>query len=152
MSDPKPVGVTYDETIVHKPSYALAGLIVVIGIVQLFSDWRIAAVFFLSGFLVMWFCFARYQVSQGGVDVVVGAGWPHLHVAVADIASVKQSKNSFMTTGGWGYRGSWTFLRGVAISLGGRGAVVITTRKGKRLQLSSDHPFDLAMAAKSLIA
>ncbi len=150
MSDPPRSDVLYEETIVWKPAYALTALFVLIGIVQLFNDWRLAAVLLFAAFVLMWFCVARYTVSRQGIDVRVGAGWPHLKVDIVDIASVTPSHISIMTAGGWGYRGSWTLLRGVVISLGGRGAVLITTNRGKRLQLASHHPHDLFVAASSL--
>jgi len=139
----------YSERIVWAPSYPLAAVLAIVGVTQLFNQWILGAILLGAAALLMWFCVARYTITRQGVDVHVGLGRPQIHIAATDIASVAPTRVSMLT--GWGYRGSWTVLRNVAISLGGNGAVLITTRRGKRLQLASRHPSDLLNAASSLI-
>jgi len=143
--------VSYSEKIVWGPAYPLAGLIAIIGVVQLFSQWVVGAILVGGAGLVVWFSTARYVVSEAGVDVFVGGGRPHIHVAGDEIASVGPTRLTLRTAGGWGYRGSWTLLRGVAISLGGNGAVAITTRSGKKLRLASKRPNELLTAMEAFV-
>ena len=105
----------YSERIVWGPSYPLAAVLAVVGATQLFNRWIVGAILLGAAALVAWFCVARYTVTRQGVDVRVGLGRPHLHVGAADIASVEPTRVSMLT--GWGYRGSWTVLRNVAIPL-----------------------------------
>lgn len=119
------------------------------GVIQLVNQWIVGAILLGAAALVVWFCVARYTITREGVDVHVGLGRAHIHVAATEIASVDPTIVSMLT--GLGYRGSWTLLRHVAISLGGNGAVLVTTRRGKRLQLASRHPNDLLNAAASLV-
>jgi hypothetical protein len=149
MSAPRSAEILYAERIVWGPSIPLSAVLVVVGLIQLVNQWIVGAVLLGTALLIMWFCVARYTVTPRGVDVRVGLGAPHLHVPAGDIASVDPTTLSFVT--GWGYRGSWTLLRVVTVSLGGNGAVLITTRRGKRLQLTSRHPTDLMDATASLI-
>ena len=141
----------YVERVVWFPAYPLAAVLIVIGAVQLFDRWAIGAVLLATALVVAWFSVARYTVSNRGVEVVVGGGRPRLSIPADEIRSVEPTRISLLTSGGWGYRGSWTLLKGVAISLGGNGAVLITSRRGKRLQLSSRRPTDLLDATASLI-
>jgi hypothetical protein len=149
MSTTPSAEALYSERIVWAPSYPLAAVLAIVGVTQLFNQWIVGATLLGAAALVMWFCVARYTVTRQGVDVHVGLGRPHLHIAATDIASVDPTNFSILT--GWGYRGSWAVLRNVAISLGGNGAVLITTRRGKRLQLASRHPNDLVNATACLI-
>ena len=149
MSATPSADALYAERIVWSPSYPLAAVLAIVGVTQLFNQWIVGAILLGAAALVMWFCVARYTVTRQGIDVHVGLGRPHLHIAATDIVSVDSSRVSMLT--GWGYRGSWTVLRNVAISLGGNGAVSITTCRGKRLQLASRQPNDLLDAAASLI-
>jgi hypothetical protein len=141
----------YSERIVWAASYPLAAVLLAAGAVELFDRWALGAIFIAAALGVVWFCRARYTVSGRGVDVVVGGGRPHLFVAADDVQSVEPTRISLRNSGGWGYRGSWTMSKGVAISLGGNGAVVITSRSGKQLRLSSRHPDDRLSAAATLI-
>ena len=140
----------YAERIVWGPAYPLAVVIAATGVVQLFDRWYLGTVCLGAAVLVIWFCVARYTVTGGGVEVLIGAGRPRIRVPTEDIESVGPTNLSLRTTGGWGYRGSWTLLRGVAISLGGQGAVQIKTRRGKKLRLASRHPNELLAAIESL--
>ena len=149
MSAPPSAEILYAERIVWGPSYPLSAVVAVVGITQLFTQWILGAILLGAAALVMWFCVARYTITRHGIDVHIGLGRPHIQLAAGDIASVAPTRLSALT--GWGYRGSWTLLRNVAISLGGNGAVLITTRRGKRLQLASRHPNDLLIAAASLV-
>jgi hypothetical protein len=149
MSATPPSEALYSERIVWAPSYPLAAVLAIVGATQLFDQWLVGVILLGAAALVMWFCVARYTITRDGVDVHVGLGRPHLHIAATDIASVDPTRISMLA--GWGYRGSWTMLGNVAISLGGNGAVLITTRQGKRLQLASRHPNDLVNATACLI-
>ena len=101
----------------------------------------------------LWFGRARYVVSTEAVEVWVGFGWPHLAIAAADVTSVALGPKTFFRAraGGWGYRGSWTLLKRVAISLGGRGWVDVETRTGHRLQLSTNDREQLLSSISTLL-
>ena len=139
----------YSERIIWTPAYPISAVLVAIGAVQLLNDWTLGLVLLGTALLLLWFSTARYTVTNDGLSVGVGGGRPRLRIAPDQIRSVEPSRISFVA--GIGYRGSWLLLRRVAVSLGGNGAILITTRTGKRLQLSSRRPNDLLEATAALI-
>jgi hypothetical protein len=89
----------YSERIVWAPSYPLAAVLAIVGVTQLFNQWIVGAILLGAAALVMWFCVARYTVTRQGVDVHVGLGRPHLHIAATDIASVDPTRVSMLLDG-----------------------------------------------------
>ncbi len=142
-------GARYSERIVWGPTYPLSAALAIAGAVQLTDRWAVGVTLVGCAAVALWFCRARYTVDSGGVEVVIGGGRPRLHLAAGDITSVEPSRIPLVT--GWGYRGSWRLFRRVAVSLGGAGAVLVTTSNGKRLQLSSRSPGQLLAAIATLV-
>jgi hypothetical protein len=116
------------------------------------EDWPPGLVLIGVSAVVAWFSTATYRVSRDELSIRMGGGLPHLRIRGADISSVERSAVSAVRAGGLGYRGSWTFGRKVAISLGGAGGVTVRTRPKGQLRLSSDHAAELESAISSMAA
>lgn len=95
--------------------------------------------FLVAGVLMIWFSSARYEVTGTGVDVRMGAGRPHIHLDSSDIRRVEIGTINPLRVGGWGYRGSWLLGHHLTVSLGGGDGILIETRTGGRLRLTSRH-------------
>ena len=145
--------IRYTETLAPWWSAAIATAFAVAAIPIAMTSVGGAVGMLVGAAISFWFGRARYVVSAEAVEVWVGVGWPHLTIVAADVRSVALGPKTFFRAraGGWGYRGSWTLLKRVAIALGGRGWVDVETRTGHRLQLSSNDPDQLLSSISSLL-
>jgi len=142
--------VLYTETLAPWWSTVIAAALAIAVIPVALSSVPAAGAMLVGAVISFWFGRARYVVSTENVEVWVGFVWPHLVVAAADLDSVTEGPSTAFRAGGWGYRGSWTLFKRVAISLGGRGWVDLETRTRHQLRLSTNHPKELQTAISTL--
>ena len=130
---------------------AIAVTVLVFALISLLSGNAAATAILLgSAMVVQWFSRAHYRVVSNGLMVDVGYGWPRIRIAYDEIKTTECGTLSAFRVGGLGYRGNWTVLKRVAISLGGGTSVVVRTTDGRQLQLSSRRAFDLNRAIASI--
>jgi hypothetical protein len=143
--------ILYTETLAPWWSTAIAAALAIAVVPVAISSVPAAGAMLVGAALSFWFGRARYVVSAETVEVWVGFGWPHLAIAAADLDDVTEEPSTSLRAGGWGYRGSWTLFKRVAISLGGRGWVDLETRTRHQLRLSTNHPKELQLAISTLL-
>jgi hypothetical protein len=99
--------------------------------------WLLGTILLASGVVCLQLSVVRVSASSDGLEVVVGyVPWPSLRIDRREIAEIEQRPLSVGTAGGWGYRGNWTVLKRVIISLGGSSGLYVRTTSDQRLQVS----------------
>jgi hypothetical protein len=145
--------VPYHETVTMWLLTASGGVLAAVGVHRAIGGALALGVILVpTGLALVWYSRATYVVSDDQLTATMGYGWPRLVINAGHLVHAEPSSPSFLTTGGWGYRGSWTLSNSVIISLGGRGKVMFRTDAGKRLTVSTNHPTQLIAAAEALIA
>jgi hypothetical protein len=99
--------------------------------------WLLGAILLASGVVCLQLSVVRVTASPDGLEVVVGyIPWPSIRIDGREVAEVERRPVSVGKAGGWGYRGNWTILKRVVISLGGSSGLYVRTTSDQHLQVS----------------